>query len=101
MKEQTTAEIVHGLRDFCIDLRTQMNAGTPGFEGNNIATIIGRQAEHLAESFLHENAFQLLMLAAKQTLAARIAVEQGVMSEADATAKLELVLGEVVTHLDE
>ncbi|KXU91074.1 hypothetical protein CI15_00300 [Paraburkholderia monticola] len=102
MKEEheTSIEIVHGLRDFCIDLRTQMNSHTPGFEGDNIAVIIGRQAEHLAESFLHENAFQLLMHAAKMTLAARISIEQG-MDEDEANAKLELVLSEVVKHLDE
>ncbi|MFL9996115.1 hypothetical protein PQR34_29960 [Paraburkholderia sediminicola] len=100
MKEQTTAEIVHGLRDFCIDLRAQMNSHTPGFEGDNVAVIIGRQAEHLAESYLHENAFQLLMHAAKMTLAARISIEQG-MDESEANAKLELVMAEVVKHLDE
>lgn len=101
MREQTTAEIVHGLKGFCVELRQQMNAGTPGFEFENVAVIIGRQAEYLAEGFLAENAFSLLMYAAKQAMAALITIEQGVMTEVDAMAKLELVFSEVVKYLDE
>ena len=40
------------------------------------------------------------MYAAKQPLAARITVEEGVMSEDDAIQKLDLVIAEVVAHLD-
>ncbi len=74
----------------------------PGFEFENVAVIIGRQARAPEpEGFLAENAFSLLMYAAKQTMAALITIEQGVMTEADAMAKLELVFSEVVKYLDE
>jgi len=64
-------------------LRAQQNAALPGFDGGNIAVIIGRQAQHLAAGYLNENAFSLLMHAAKLTLGFLMAAEAGELSEAD------------------
>jgi hypothetical protein len=101
MKNQTTAEIVQQFSEFVIELRAQQNAGLPGFDGGNIAVIIGRQAQHLSEGYMHENAFGLLMHAAKLTLGFRMAAEAGELLEADCQQRIDVAVKEVAKHLDE
>ncbi|NYH24702.1 hypothetical protein [Paraburkholderia bryophila] len=98
--EKETAAIVGEFVQFVADLRAQQNAGTVGFEGDNIAEIIGRQAQAVAESFLGENALSLLMHCAKMVLGFLIAAEQSAMPVAASQENIALVITKTAEALE-